>query len=273
LVAQAGEQWGYTPSKAKGPPPSDEEKNVTRAIQLTNGLERWALVQRLWRLRRVRQRLRAQCMVRDVLAHPERRGWGHKFLPGTFGSSGVWYFVRDGQYVRDRREMSEMFLKTFGDIFKDEADDHSTDWVWGEFSAAEIPSISIDLLQRVVRNMKPGKTCARDMVVAEMMKHLPPIAFRKLAELFHCILRHVSTTQEAVVDDWLQVETILLKKLQLVKSPNELRGISILATLRKVLSATCILLAEKKTFFPHRTAQYAFTPGRNSLQVLLAIKL
>jgi hypothetical protein len=111
------------------------------------------------------------------------------------------------------------------------------------------------------------------MVVAEMMNHLPPVAFRKLAELFHCILRHVPTTQEAVVDDWLQVETILLKKLQSVKSPNELRGISILATLRKILSATCILLAEKKTFFPHRTAQYAFTPGRNSLQVLLAIKL
>ena len=131
LVAQAGEQWGYTPSKAKGPPPSDEEKNVTRAIQLTNGLERWTLVQRLWRLRRVRQRLRAQCMVRDVLTHPERRGWGHKFLPGAFGSSGVWYFVRDGQYVRDRREMSEMLLKTFGDLVKDEADDHSTDWVWG----------------------------------------------------------------------------------------------------------------------------------------------
>ena len=50
-------------------------------------------------------------------------------MPGAFGSSGVWYFVRDGQYVRDRREMSEMLLRTFGDLFKDEADDHSTDWV------------------------------------------------------------------------------------------------------------------------------------------------
>ena len=37
-------------------------------------------------------------------------------------------------------------------------------------------------------------------------------------------------SQTPCIDNWLEVETIPLKKLQLVKSPNELRGISILET-------------------------------------------
>ena len=89
------------------------------------------------------------------------------------------------------------------------------------------------------------------MVVAEMVKHLPPDVFRTLAWLFRSILKH-DPMGSACVDNWLVVETVLLKNIQFVKSPNELRGISILATMRKILSATCFLLAGKRAFFPHR---------------------
>ena len=150
LVAQAGERWGCAPSREVGPPPSPQEKMVTRAIQVTSGLGRWLLVQRLWTLRRTQQRLRAQSMVRETLAHPERGGWGGKYLPGPFGCAGVWYFMQGSECVRDREQMSAMLLKTFGDLFKDDDDDLSTRWIWKKFDDHEIPEISAELIQKVV---------------------------------------------------------------------------------------------------------------------------
>ena len=90
LIVRAGELWGKLPAGSVGPPPSREEKEVASAVQLTSGLERWWLLQRLWELRRAQQRRRAQCLVRDVLSHPERRGWGHRFLPYPMGRVGGW---------------------------------------------------------------------------------------------------------------------------------------------------------------------------------------
>ena len=58
---------------------------------------------------------------------------------------------------------------------------------------------------------------------------------RKLAGLFRSICEHASEDREASVGSWLKVETVLLKKMQIVKSPNELRGISILATFAKYI--------------------------------------
>ena len=114
LIVRAGELWGKLPAGSVGPPPSREEKEVASAVQLPSGLERWWLLQRLWELRRAQQRRRAQCLVRDVLSHPERRGWGHRFLPcplGRVGGGGGGYFVKDAIEVRDREKKSAMLCR------------------------------------------------------------------------------------------------------------------------------------------------------------------
>ena len=61
--------------------------------------------------------------------------------------------------------------------------------------------------------------------------------------------------------------------MQIAKSPNELRGLASWQLSQNILSATCTMLAGERAFFPNKTAQYAFTPGRNYLQLLLAQKL
>ena len=110
LTARAGELWGAAPGKPVGVEPSAEEQITTKATRLTRGMGRWLSVQRLWKLRRLRQRLRAQCMARDIPERPEKGGWGRKSLPQLDGSTGAWYFMRGAECVRGREEMSSMLF-------------------------------------------------------------------------------------------------------------------------------------------------------------------
>ena len=96
--------------------------------------------------------------------------------------------------------------------------------MWSECDNRDVPQVSAEQVQRVASRTKPGQNmfacsgCCRDdatNATTRFSKDCGAISFY---------------SQTPCIDNWLEVETIPLNKLQLVKSPNELRGISILET-------------------------------------------
>ena len=138
--------------------------------------------------------------------------------------------------------MGILLTEQFGALCADAESTVPCEWIWHEFSDAEVPRINTYLILVAVGAMKAGKTCADDRIVAEMLFSLPEEAMRTLADLFRCILRNDDPHGVCGTELWLHVAAVLLKKVLHVKFASELRGISILPTVRKLFSSVLLLL-------------------------------
>ncbi|BES98510.1 Reverse transcriptase (RNA-dependent DNA polymerase) [Nesidiocoris tenuis] len=111
----------------------------------------------------------------------------------------------------------------------------------GTFDPAFDREITLEELDKVLRNLKIGKAAGRDMIAYEFLKCLPDWWKSYIVELFNSILQ-----SSTIPTEWAEIKTILLFKKGDERDLNNYRGISLINTTLKIF--TQILLNRLELF-------------------------
>ena len=131
----------------------------------------------------------------------------------------------------------------FGGIFSTngtrEAD--LPDWIRSGFSGDDLLVVSGPDLQHACMQMKTGRSPGLDSLTVEVLRSLDEASFSSLACLCTERLAHGWPIGDAHLNYmhdtiWYDIVAPCLPKINKVVSPNKLRGISLLSTIRKCLS-------------------------------------
>ena len=135
----------------------------------------------------------------------------------------------------------------YDELSRDAGDSELPYWVWRRWSGRDLeslPSLDGTLLKQAAFQMQRGKSCASDMLVAEMLFQLDDDVWEAIAQTFRMrMLNHVSEDEDEAWDE--QVVQLLRKKVA-PKTVKDFRPITILPMLQKLYSRVLLLLSGTK---------------------------
>ena len=160
----------------------------------------------------------------------------------------VSHLVIDGphdekQTVDHPVEMGEQLSRFFHDLFSDPYDQHLPDWInksWSVEALDALPALDGNLVRFALSLFKKGKTCAEDLLVAEMLLGLDD----DIMELLACVFRErlLNNDHASLDSSWNSHRVNLLKKKLFQYRVRDFRPIALLPVLYKLYSRTLLLL-------------------------------
>ena len=141
--------------------------------------------------------------------------------------------------------MSDFITRFFHGLFAAESDE-MPDWIYRTWNVTESNSLlqilDCHLLRNVVNDLVKGKTCAEDMVVAEMLQHLDDDILTVLADIFkERLLNRGKWAHDDTLDSHL---VTLLRKKGFANRVKDFRPIATLPVLYKLYSKTMLEMTD-----------------------------
>ena len=160
-------------------------------------------------------------------------------------------------------ERAEMLAYYFGELFRDaSAEEQIPDWVYAAFDAEDMVGMRVVdgyFLKEVLLGMKKGKSCAEeDLIVVEMLLHLPEEVFDVLAALFLDRLMHRNAKDDTHV--WSFHTVSLIAKRAGAEFVSEFRPIALLPVVYKWYSKMLLELAKPQL---QKLSKYQFAFRKN----------
>ena len=168
--------------------------------------------------------------------------------------------------------MKSMLTSFFQNLFLDTSREILPSWVYAELSSSALdglPQLDGFLVRSAVHRLQKHKTCAKDMLVAEMLHELDDDAFSLLADIFRVRILNRSPCAEDVA--WNGHLVTLLRKKGFRNHVRDFRPIAVLPVLFKVYSLVLLALTEQR--LDNLTAsQFAFRSHFQGHEVIFILR-
>ena len=235
-----------------------QEKELSRhRRQLGHGLERKEASIKLCTIRKELKCLKLEKRAEKAVA--EQRS---PFKMKRTNTVRTLYDFKDTDILLDDEsdllENAEQFYETLfvGDDVKP-----LPDWIWKRFRLQDLQDLKAfdgHILKSLILSFGSGKTCAGDLLVAEMLFQLEVDILHQLAEVFKLrILNHETEWDD---DTWCVVLLNLIPKKSVPKTVRDFRPIAILSVLSKLYSKLLEWLTGG-VLVSTKCVQFAFKPG------------
>ena len=163
-------------------------------------------------------------------------------------------------------------LETYTALFLDPSGEDLPNWIYKRWKWVDLDAfreINGAFLKEIILGMAAGKTCASDLVVAEMLQQLDDDLLDVLAVMFRLrLLNHYSEDSEASWND--QVLNLVKKKVR-VEFIKDFRPITILPVLEKVYAILLLKLTGGKCDLLE-APQFAFRRGHQAHEVVFILR-
>ena len=271
-VAEAGAECGRGVGGGPAPKMEETDERLTKMRELENTMrkekdpvQRQKIAKELSHARRVVKR--AKMEMRCEEAARSKRLQGVKRMGKT--GAGVEVIVDetnpDKRYTDDETRKN-IVASYFEKLYKAPDTDELPEWwerPWTDEQIEKVDDLrTAERVKEAIVLMNTGKTCAKDLVVVEMLQALSDPFFWVLAHLFKLMM--ISRQVPSTWDDHL---VTLLKKTPGACSCNKLRPIAVLPVLYKVFSGTMRLMV-REALRTMRVPQYAFRAGYSAAEVV-----
>ncbi|CAK0873857.1 unnamed protein product [Prorocentrum cordatum] len=196
---------------------------------------------------RVRRRIRKR--QRALECEQAASGRGSTAVRGNRRGAGIQYLCQDapegqGEKINSVSGMASMLTTFFRDLFHDEAEQQAPQWAllqWRPEDLTALPQLNGALVRQAVQQLGKKKTCADDLLVAEMLEELDDDAMAMLAQLFKARILNVGPCADDGAWDVHVVK--LLQKKAFKHRVRDFRPIAILPVLYKVYSKVLLIMA------------------------------
>ena len=135
----------------------------------------------------------------------------------------------------------------YNNLFNGDDDEGVPDWVWRRWSRTDLQGmeeINGTMIKELIFELSSGKTCGKDLIVAEMLFQLDEDVIEEIARSFTFrLLNHASEDEDKVWE--LQTLNLIKKKAQAIYI-EDFRPIAIIAVLHKLYSKMLLRLTGRK---------------------------
>jgi len=180
---------------------------------------------------------------------------------------------KDNNTIYDTPEdICKLAYDTYSLLFLDPSGEDLPNWIfkcWRWNDLESFRRIDCAFLKEIVLGMAAGKTCADDLVVAEMLHQLDDDVLDVLASMFQ--LRFLNHYSEDSENSWSEQVLNLVKKKARVEYIKDFRPIAILPVLEKVYAILLLKLTCGKCD-NLEAPQFAFRRGHQAHEVIFILR-